>query len=318
MLTLFFVLTVAPAGAQEIIVYGGASGHTRTDSTSYTWGVEYLQGLGEQAAFSVSWLNEGHLPDHHRDGQCVQLWGRSAFFNRRLSLAAGLGPYLYYDTVPAAVGRTRNTRGLAAIASLTATWYRGDRWLIQLRSNFIETQASIDTASLALGIGYQLDPPPAPGPLPKAPSQVNQTTSNEISLLIGRTIVNDSRTPSAAAVAFEYRRGLGRYVDWTVGWLSEGDDHRTYRNGPLTELWAVRSFFDERLALGAGAGFHLDFFKEDPHPGEEKITTLAGVTSITAAYRLPAQWLARITWNRIITDYHRDADVFVGGLGYRF
>ncbi len=315
---LFFLFLDSPADAQELYVYGGTVRHSETGDTSYTWGFEYLEWLGEHSAFSISWLNEGHLPDDRRDGQSFQFWGGTTVYDQRLVLAAGIGPYFYYDTVKATDDGSRNTRGLAALFSLTATWHIENSWLIQLRANFVETQSSLDTGALAIGVGYQLDPSPLPGPAAGTTPQVKNTRSREIMLLAGRTIINKFDTPTATAVAVEYRQDMGRHLEWTIGWLSQGNDHRTYRGGPLTQLWLVRTFFNECMSLGAGAGVHIDFLREDPNPNDEKITTFAAVTSITAAYRCYEHWLVRLSWNRVITDYHRDADVIMGGFGYRF
>ena len=62
------------AHAQEFSLFGGGSraGNTNT----YTWAFNYQEGLGQYFAASFTWLNEGHIPDHHRDGQMVQVWGR--------------------------------------------------------------------------------------------------------------------------------------------------------------------------------------------------------------------------------------------------
>lgn len=71
----FGLLLVSTAGhAQEFSLFGGGS---RAGSTNtYTWAFNYQEGLGQYFAASFTWLNEGHIPDHHRDGQMIQLWGR--------------------------------------------------------------------------------------------------------------------------------------------------------------------------------------------------------------------------------------------------
>jgi undecaprenyl pyrophosphate phosphatase UppP len=52
--------------AQEFSLFGGGS---RAGSTNtYTWAFNYQEGLGQYFAASFTWLNEGHIPDHHRDG----------------------------------------------------------------------------------------------------------------------------------------------------------------------------------------------------------------------------------------------------------
>lgn len=318
LLVFFLVSLVWPAYAQEINFYFGEIRHTETNDDSYTWALEYLDELGENTAFSVSWLNEGHLPNHHRDGQSIQFWGRTRPFDERFSLSAGIGPYLFYDTTPRSIGLSKATRGLAVIFSLGATWRMDDSWLIQLRSNLVKTGSTFDTYSLALGIGYQLDSPPSSVLAIKEPAQIAKTTTNEVTFFVGRTNVNDFNTPSTVCLAAEYRRGLSRHVDMTIGWLSEGKDQRVYRTGPLAQLWAVRSFYKERLALGAGAGFHVDVSSNDPTTELDDKSTFAGAVSFTASYRFQSPWLTRISWNRIVTHYDRDTDAIIGGLGYRF
>lgn len=317
-IAVLLILTAVPASAQELIFFGGSTSHAGFENHSYFWAIEYMQGLGPNAAVSFTWLNEGHLTDHHRDGHAAQVWLRTTRLGGRLALAAGIGPYMYFDTTPVARGRSQDDHGFAAIFSVSATWYTESRWLAQLRSNWIEASSSIDTFSVVLGLGYQLDPPPSTGPLSHAPRRERKTTENEITAFYGRAIVNDFHTNSEKTLAIEYRRGLGRYVDWTVGWLKEGDDARIFREGPITQLWLVRSFFDERFALGAGAGIHVDFGGDDPCPGEEKKSTFARIISVTAAFRLTPAWSARVVWHRMMTNYDRDTDIILGGIGYRF
>jgi hypothetical protein len=67
----------SPVSAQEFYLLGGALGDTASSNRSYTWSLEYMQGLGEYTAISISWLNEGHLPNNHRDGIMAQFWGRT-------------------------------------------------------------------------------------------------------------------------------------------------------------------------------------------------------------------------------------------------
>ena len=85
--------------------------------------MSYFEGISEHFAWSFSWLNEGHLPDHHRDGPSVQLWARKFFLNRRLSIAAGAGPYYAFDTDREGMvaGNYRNNHKLGGLFSLSAT-----------------------------------------------------------------------------------------------------------------------------------------------------------------------------------------------------
>jgi hypothetical protein len=86
------------ANSQEFSLLGGEVKNADSRDSSYSWQLEYREAVGDHFAASFSYLNEGHVPNHHRDGHAIQLWGRTDFFNRSLSLAAGVGPYFYFDT----------------------------------------------------------------------------------------------------------------------------------------------------------------------------------------------------------------------------
>lgn len=314
-------LVACPVRAQEIYFNAGGLLDTNTKEHTYTWSLSYMQGLQEHLAVSFSWLNEGHVPGHHRDGHTVQFWGRTNVFNRRLSLAAGVGPYRYFDTSEASEGASySDSHGWGAIFSLAATYYTEKRWLLQLRTNYVETGGySYDTFSVALGIGYQLDPPPSPGPLPKAPSQCERTTDNEITVFIGQTIVNSFDSEKSVSASIEYRRGLWRYVDWTFAYMYEGDNRLVRRGGLITQLWAVRAFFNKHLALGVGGGIYIAVDqRRDEQPDESGAGTVAAIVTMTASYRFFTHWAVRASWNRIMTNYDRDTDILVAGVGYRF
>jgi hypothetical protein len=90
------------ANAQEFSLLAGPL--VSDSANSISWEASYREGLGRYAAWSFSWVNEGHIPDHHRDGQTLQIWGRLPLLNDRLELSAGVGPYRYFDTTAAQAG----------------------------------------------------------------------------------------------------------------------------------------------------------------------------------------------------------------------
>ena len=304
------------ADAQELLLLGGATYDSNVSESTYAWAVEYAQGLGENAYVTLAWLNEGHIQNHHRDGPTAQIWGRINLLDRHLSLALGIGPYSYFDTAQAERGASyANDHGWGLIYSAGLTWYTDRRWLFHLRANRIEAQDGVDRTMLLLGAGYQLDAPSVPGPRPTAPSITGKTTNNEVALFLGRTILNSFESENSTAAAAEYRRGLGRYVDWTVGWLHEGGNHIIRREGVTTQLWLVRPFFDNHLALGAGAGAYFVVSQENSGSDDDRV---AGIITLTASYRFDPRWFARLSWNRVVTRYDRDTDVILLGGGYRF
>ena len=154
-LLLWLFISPCPAMAQEIYVHNGAARQATSDTIGYAGGLTYLEGLGEHAAWSFTYLNEGHVTEHKRDGFAPQFWGRLNVFDRRLSLAAGAGPYLYYDTVSSTNPDASNEHGVGAMISLAATLYTESRFLVQARVDWISTHQNADAYVATLGVGYQ-------------------------------------------------------------------------------------------------------------------------------------------------------------------
>lgn len=305
------------AHAQELTLFGGGIQQSGSNKNAHAWAFEYRHPLHENILASFSWLNEGHLPGHHRDGQSLQIWGRTDTFQHRLSLAAGLGPYRYSDTTAStASGAYANAHGWGMVGSLAASYYTDSRWLYQLRFNRIVGNNSIDTNALMLGIGYQLGPV---GPLAAVSRQRGKRTDNEVTASFGFTIVNSDHSEHDTARALEYRHGLAPHVDVTVSLLNEGDPKLIRRTGIAAQLWGVHRFLaNDRLVLGIGVGPYLAIDRHRAPPTEVDERKMSSIFSAMAAYQLSGQWNGRLSWNRINTDYNRDTDVILFGVGYRF
>src|ERR1700682_3243697 len=200
-------ISATQSTAQELSLFGGAMEAGGLGDHSYAWALDYRHGLGEHAAVTFSWLNEGHVTNHHRDGQTVQLWARTSVLGRRLTLAAGVGAYLYYDTTPPVGTQFADDHGWGGVFSLSATYYTNSRVFYELRVNRVVAKDSIDTTSALFGVGYQLDPPRSPGPLTEAAPQANKTTENELAIFVGQTIVNSFNSERSLATDIEYRHG---------------------------------------------------------------------------------------------------------------
>jgi len=108
-------------------------------------------------------------------------------------------------------------------------------------------------------------------------------------------------------------------MDWTVSWLHEGENSMIRRDGLITQLWAVKEFFLGRLNLGIGGGAYLALDRyRDPEKNGASDEFVAGIVTLTAGYRFDPQWGIRVSWQRIVTDYSRDTDVILAGIGYMF
>ncbi len=307
------------ADAQELSLLAGGAKQSGGTSDHSAWALEYREPLHEHLDVSLSGLNEGHLPGHHRDGLSLQAWGRTAVLAGRLSLAAGLGPYRYFDTTISPTGAGyADEHGWGLIGSLAATYHADGRWLYQLRINRIVTRNSIDTTGVMVGLGYQLEPVAGKGLQAAAPLAA-RTPGDEITALLGVTIVNSFQSESYAAGAIEYRHGLGRHMDVTLSLLDEGDPTLIRRRGVAAQIWGVREFLPgNRLELGIGIGPYVATDKRFVASNGGGDSKRSWIVSATAAYKLDSRWKARVTWNRVNTNYDRDTDLILFGVGYRF
>jgi hypothetical protein len=315
---LLWLTTTMQAHAQEFSLLGGGS---RANSiNTYTWAFSYQEGLGKTFATSFTWLNEGHIPDHHRDGQLIQFWARVPVGSPQFVLQAGLGPYRYFDTTTAEQGGSyANVHGWGMVYSVRASWYASNRWVTQLQVNRVQVPRGPDSTGVMFGVGYQMDAPDTPGPRDWAANSPKKTASNEVALYVGKTIVNSTSSPDAFGGAIEYRRSLTDNVDWTVGYLHEGGTRIARRDGVTSQLWLTRAFFNDKVTLGVGAGAYYAINENEnstlPGPGAGKFS---GIVTIAGSYRFSPKWAARVEWNRVVTRYDRDTDVILSGIGYRW
>jgi len=311
---LMIVMLACPAAAQEVYVGGGITQDTKTSTASGQWSVTYIQGFAKYAAFSFSYINEGHQPNHYRDGIAVQVWGHKNVLNSPLSIALGIGPYVYFDTKVAPVTDAfEDAHGLGIITSATATWYGLSPFLLQARLNYTLTNNSFDTLSATIGVGYLLDVPVSSDTYYK-PAKVRRTTDNELTVYLGKAVLNSAKSEQNTAYSVEYRRGLGTYVDWTIAWLTEGGNSPIGRYGVTTKLWLVHPIIHDHLEFGIGVGPYL----ANDNVTEGHRTIVACDVSVMAVYWFHPHIGLRAAWSRIVTDYSRDTDVFLGGLTYRF
>jgi hypothetical protein len=313
-----FGLAAPRVQAQEFSVLAGPL--KSASQNTYSWEANYREGIGRYAAWSFSWLNEGHIPDHHRDGQSLQLWGRLPLWNDRLELSAGAGPYRYFDTKQAQEGGDySNTHGWGGMFTLRAAYYFDNRWIAEMKLNRVQAFGGPDTTALLFGIGYQLDAPDGRGPRARPLARTNNVTNNEVTVMVGTTILNSLDSESNLAESVEYRRGLWHYIDVTATYLHEGGHVQSRRDGVAAQIWATRAFFNDKLTLGAGIGPYLSITHNDDLPSNRMGDgRFSGLVSLSASYRLTDRWLARVTWNRMVTRYDRDADIIEGGIGMRF
>lgn len=315
-------LAPRPSIAEEVSFLLGRMEALNTSESTYSWQVDFRHDPARYLVWSASYLNEGHVPGHKRDGVATQLWGRVPLYKGRVSLSLGAGPYYFFDTAIRPDGTFNDVHGWAGIYSASAAYYTKSPVVVRLTVNHVKGAGDLDTSTYVLGVGYRLrkESEPEPGDLSgDAEGEIPLKTGDEVMVFAGQTVVNSPHDEKGIAGGIEFRKGIVRHLDWTLTWLNEGDPEVLRRNGLGSQLWLVDAYLDNRLTVGAGmGGYYFIDTKRPPKPGKEGTRDLAYLFTLTAGYRFANRWFTRFNWNRVLVDYNRDTDVFVVGLGFRW
>jgi hypothetical protein len=307
--------------AQELSFIAGATDSVDTGQTRQGWQIDLRYDFTEPFAVSASWINEGALDDHHRDGFATRLWGRIPLLERRFVIAFGAGAYRYFDTQTRPGGTHANVHGWAPVYGLTGAWYSNTPWFVLLGFNHIHPPGDIDTNQYLLGAGYRFRKEPddkAPPPTGIGSSR-GETTGTEVMPFLGGTVHNSFESRHGLAGGLEFRRGISPHLDGTLSWISEDNREEVRRDGLGFQIWLVDAVLGRRLALGVGAGLYAFLDRFPPAgTGEDEAFDVAGLLSLTTSYRFSDRWFARLNWNRVASDKPRDSDIFVLGIGYRW
>jgi hypothetical protein len=305
--------------AQELSVLGGTATSGTFQKAETGWEVDYRQDLYKYFDASISYINEGHFPDHLRDGTAFEGWTNVPFFNDHVALSVGAGVYYYYDTEPLGAGGSADVHGTAPIFSFTATGYLSDRWFYRFMVNRIEPSSDIRDTTLLVGVGYWFGPNRRPeGKVPNAGApEPEYVTEPQLTVFGGQSIVNTFFSDKAWAGAAEYRQGIMPHLDGTTTYIYEGDPKTTRRSGVALQLWPVNTFFDDKTSVGIGVGPY--FYIDRKHPsdvGRINPAAIAPLVSFTIERRLSDSLVTRFVWDRVTSSYNRDSDIFLFGLGY--
>ncbi|MBB5189890.1 hypothetical protein HNQ50_000600 [Silvimonas terrae] len=318
--TLCLLATAFGAGtarADTLWLDAGLMSAPAQDDHSYAWSLVYSHPFTANWSASFSWINEGHVENHHRDGHSAQLWYNTDPFWHGLKLAAGVGPYRYFDTTTASTSDNyADNHGWGAIYSVAAIWQTpGSNWQYEMRYNHIAASSSIDTNSVTLGLGYSM----APDTLGAAGWRAGDG-QQEITAYYGRTILNSFDSETGTAGGLEYRYSLSPWVKLSGAWLIENNNATVRHNGALAEIWLEPEFFNKRFTIGVGGGAYLLLDEKDNVVAgrDADPSRVSGVVTLTSSYRLDDRWRARVSWHRIVTSYSRDSDIILLGAGYQY
>jgi hypothetical protein len=138
--------------------------------------------------------------------------------------------------------------------------------------------------------------------------------------MLGGTIVNSFDLDADLAAAIALRLRTTENIAFSLTYLNEGklDEVRIRpgrRAGLAPQIW-LEDDLTARFSVGVGIGPY--FITQKPHPSDGSASAVSILVSATAAYAITPAWIGRLTWNRVRTNYSRDTDVVMFGLGYCF
>jgi len=315
LLALPLLLHAGLASAQDVSLLAGSLDNSKADKRSFAAELGFSQRMNDFTSLSAEYYNEGHPSKHHRDGFTSQLWLHTRYPERGASFGIAAGPYYYFDTTTGlgAASDYRNLHGWGSLFSASAKWHFDKRSYVELRVNHVKTHGEGDANSVLVGLGYELK---------NVPDRERLKTERPGDRLLmvqgGQAIVNSFESERARAWGIEYRDTVTLNMEWSVTALNEGRIGLVQRKGVAGQIWLLRPFTNRTvLVLGGGAYLMRDRINRDD-ASEPSTTRLVPIVTIGMRYRIDPDWRVQLSFSRVVTDYHRDADILLIGVGKVF
>lgn len=295
------------------------------DST-YAWQLQYFGKLSNKSMWSIGWMNEGHLPNHHRDGATLQIWHFLKPPAKNFEFGAGIGIYRYFDTKfdENSFGY-KNKHGALPIFSIIAK-HRISSNAVYAYAQFNTTIAgeAPQTQAFLAGLGFRFGASTETNTNTTNVESENQNiTSNEFTVFFGKTIINSRKSETCGtleSIAIEYKRYLNQSICLSIAYCDEGEIDKADRDGFATQLWIIKKI-NRKNIFGFGIGPYLSRTEhQNIHDANDHIInyrtsfrySMMYARSITNKTRLKVQW------NRTLTTYHKDTDVIQLGISYEW
>ena len=303
------------ACAQDVSLLAGSLNNQKVQERSFAAELGFSQRMNDFISLSAEYYNEGHPRQHHRDGFTSQLWLRTPYPEYGASFGVAVGPYYYFDTTTGlgAASDYRNLHGWGKLFSASAKWHFKKRSYVELRVNHVNAHGDGDSNSVLIGMGYELKNVPDRERL-----KTERPGDRLLMVQAGQAIVNSFESERAAAYGIEYRDTVTQNMEWSVTALNEGRVGLVQRKGVAGQIWLLRPFTDRTvLELGGGGYLMRDRINRN-NANEASKTHLVPIVTIGMRYRINPDWRAQLSFSRVVTDYHRDSDILLVGIGRVF
>jgi len=250
-----------------------------------------------------SYLNEGHLVNHHRD-----LLGGLASYRipiwKNLSSEVEMGPVLTFDTTTQNQKQTddKNFGMLVSVALLYNVGFLGEHTDIRFEWNRIIVPTTYNSNIYLIGIDFSLD----------GSSAKDTYDGYSITTMLSHFKTNIGSSSSTLSESVDVKKILNKDWSASVGLVHQRDDENTSRSIALTSMFWRDFSLTEALQISTGAGIYYAQNKLD-----DSSSPVNAIISIQPSYRLSkdSRWSIVGRFSRVVnpTGKNFDADIF--GIG---
>lgn len=303
-LLLCIASSTAQAYEEDISIACGRLKPSYQDATTFTCGVNLSYGFTDWFAVNAVYLNEGHPENHHRDGFAIQPSLYKDFNNWRLQLSAG--PYYSMDTTHRADGTVLNDKHLGLLSSLALKWHPSQRdWYVGIGYNNVWMRNSLNSNSVLLLVGTDLQQV-------SGTEKGGDVSKMKVGLWIGPGNTTNPGTKVTNGGQLEFAFPFSDQFSYSFAGLYEGNTTLADRKGLMAQGWYNEILKNWTISAGVGPYLAHDSLRDN------KATSLLAVASVRATYQLTRRTNIGLNFNRVISFYHRDADMFMFGIQRAF
>lgn len=291
---LLFPMFVNAADGDVYIMFGGLTG---LGEKTYAYQAGFDRNVSENFSIGATYYNEGHLPNDHRDGLSVQGW-YGLKLSHDLALKLGIGPYLSMDGNYS--GTEVNQKGYGILSSVALKWYpTSSSWYLRAQYNNVLLVNGYGSNAVLLGIGTDYEK-----------RKASLVPDTEFGVWGGISRTTNANTNNGLAFQIEGKRPINDYLSYSVAYLDEGNNGSTNRQGIMGQLWLEGH--SEKWNYGAGFGPYLAYDKMQSGPNLLAAGSFRLTRNVTKSTQLG------FTYNRVVSTYNRDADVYLFGGSVKF
>jgi hypothetical protein len=286
-------------------IYGGGTasdGGGSVGRKAFQFGIE--EDLSESALIGLVHENEGHPVGGvgHRDGYAAMGWYRKPL-GPRADVRVGAGPYFSMNTVEID-GRQRDDKNWGLLAAIAVVYRVNDSGLgVRLQYNEVRMPGHFDTQTFMAGVSQDL------GGESREGSAAGEDSKTTVGIWTGPVITNRAGQHGHLGYQAEIEKALDPSSAYSVSVIDEGNSGVNDRKGVAAQAW-YKAPAGEKWSFSAGVG---PYAAMETHPGDRGGKLLA-IVSFKASRRIAGNTSLSCRFNRMVSGYDKDADMFMCGV----